>query len=120
MMVDELNDDGSLRQTHELPFNYSMMLPPFRGVEAIRGVDGLVNPRGFILIDKRQRNPNLSQCLWHWRLRCYSALGQNGRSGRCAEDGIFDRSSMVTATAQNIARLIAGKGMRRELGMPSA
>ena len=29
MIVEELNDDGTLRQTHELPFAYSMMLPPF-------------------------------------------------------------------------------------------
>ena len=34
-----------------------MMLPAFRGVEAVRGVEGLTNPRGFILVDKHQRNP---------------------------------------------------------------
>src|SRR3546814_5407425 len=36
----------------------SMLLPAFRGIEAVRGVEGLVNPRGFILADKHQRNPN--------------------------------------------------------------
>ena len=57
MIVEELTDDGELRKVHELPFAYSMMLPAFRGIEPLRGVEGLVNPRGFVLIDKTQRNP---------------------------------------------------------------
>jgi sulfide:quinone oxidoreductase len=44
-----LNEDGNLRKAHTLPFGYSMMLPAFRGVGAVRGVEGLTNPRGFIL-----------------------------------------------------------------------
>ncbi|OYW82897.1 MAG: pyridine nucleotide-disulfide oxidoreductase, partial [Asticcacaulis sp. 32-58-5] len=57
MHVDEVNDDGSPKAHHEVPFGYSMLLPAFRGVEAVRGHEGLTNPRGFILIDKHQRNP---------------------------------------------------------------
>jgi len=34
-----------------------MMLPAFRGVPAVRGIEGLTNPRGFIVVDKKQRNP---------------------------------------------------------------
>src|SRR3546814_11981441 len=34
-----------------------MVLPAFTGVDAVRGVEGLGNPRGFILIDRHQRNP---------------------------------------------------------------
>ncbi len=56
MHVLEINDDGSEKKTHVLPFRYSMMLPAFRGIPAIRGIDGLVNPRGFVLVDKHQRN----------------------------------------------------------------
>ncbi|MBI4725434.1 MAG: NAD(P)/FAD-dependent oxidoreductase, partial [Rhodomicrobium sp.] len=47
MTVEEVAEDGSVKKTHELPFAFSMMLPAFRGVEAVRGVEGLVNPRGF-------------------------------------------------------------------------
>ena len=36
MSVEEIADDGSVRKTHELPFAYSMMLPAFRGVGAVR------------------------------------------------------------------------------------
>jgi len=34
-----------------------MMLPAFRGIPAVSGIEGLSNPRGFTLIDKHQRNP---------------------------------------------------------------
>ena len=36
MHVEEIADDGSVKQTHDLPFAYSMMLPAFRGVAAVR------------------------------------------------------------------------------------
>jgi sulfide:quinone oxidoreductase len=61
--VTELNDDGSVRKTHKLPSKMNMFIPAFRGVDCLKGEDGawipgLTNPRGFILIDKHQRNPN--------------------------------------------------------------
>ena len=62
MYVAEHNDDGTVKKEHELPFNYSMMLPAFKGVDAVFGLEGLTNPRGFITIDKHQRNtkyPNI-------------------------------------------------------------
>ena len=62
MYVAEHNDDGTVKKEHELPFNYSMMLPAFKGVDAVFGLEGLANPRGFITIDKHQRNtkyPNI-------------------------------------------------------------
>ncbi|HAY06785.1 MAG TPA: pyridine nucleotide-disulfide oxidoreductase, partial [Hyphomonas sp.] len=57
MTVEEVNEDGGVKQVHELPMKFSMMLPAFRGVKAVFGIDGLTNPRGFILTDKHQRNP---------------------------------------------------------------
>ncbi|MFA8362862.1 NAD(P)/FAD-dependent oxidoreductase [Burkholderia ubonensis] len=53
----ELDDLGHERRTHELPFGYCMMLPAFRGVDAVSGIGDLTNPRGFVLIDEFQRNP---------------------------------------------------------------
>ena len=52
MRVEELDDDASLKATHDLPFNFSMMMPSFRGVKAVFGLEGLTNPRGFILADE--------------------------------------------------------------------
>ena len=57
MHVIELDDDASEKKRHALPFKFSMMLPAFRGIPAVRGIEGLVNPRGFIIVDKHQRNP---------------------------------------------------------------
>ena len=57
MQVEELNDDGEVKKNHELEFKFSMMLPAFKGVDAVANVDGLCNPRGFVLIDDYQRNP---------------------------------------------------------------
>ena len=57
MQVTEYDDMGKEKRTHELPFKYSMMLPAFKGIDAVSGIEGLTNPRGFILIDPHQRNP---------------------------------------------------------------
>jgi sulfide:quinone oxidoreductase len=57
MHVTEFDDMGKEKRTHEVPFKYSMMLPAFKGIDAVFGIEGLTNPRGFILIDEYQRNP---------------------------------------------------------------
>ena len=56
MFVTELDDQGAVRREHELPFGFGMMLPAFRGVDAVAAVDGLCNPRGFVLTDEHQRS----------------------------------------------------------------
>ena len=57
MFVDEMDDEGNVKKQHELPFNYSMMLPAFKGIDPVVEVEGLCNPRGFVMIDEFQRNP---------------------------------------------------------------
>jgi len=57
MYVTEHDDMGMEKKKHELPFNYSMMLPAFKGVDAVFGIEGLTQARGFIIVDKHQRNP---------------------------------------------------------------
>ncbi|HED33783.1 MAG TPA: NAD(P)/FAD-dependent oxidoreductase [Gammaproteobacteria bacterium] len=57
MFVEELNEQGEVIESHELPFVYNMMLPAFKGVEAVVNVKDLCNPRGFVMIDEHQRNP---------------------------------------------------------------
>lgn len=57
MFVDEHDDKGGVIKQHELPFNYSMLLPAFKGVDAVAAVEGLCNPRGFVIVDKHQRSP---------------------------------------------------------------
>ncbi len=46
-----------LEDGQEIPFRYSMMIPPFAGVDAVAGTTGLCNPKGFVNIDAYQANP---------------------------------------------------------------
>jgi sulfide:quinone oxidoreductase len=58
MYVDEMDDKGQLYKQHEIPHHYSMMLPAFKGQDALLEADeALVNPRGFIKVDGFNRNP---------------------------------------------------------------
>jgi NADH dehydrogenase FAD-containing subunit len=41
-----------------LPFAYSMIVPPFTGVDAVRQTEGLGNPMGFIPVDDEFRHPD--------------------------------------------------------------
>ena len=56
LFTTELDGLGNVLREHELPFLFSMMLPAFKGVDAVAAVDGLCNPRGFVLIDEYQRS----------------------------------------------------------------
>ena len=56
MFITELDEAGQVKKEHELPFKFSMMLPAFKGVDAVAQVEGLCNPRGFVLIDEFQRS----------------------------------------------------------------
>ena len=56
MFVTQLDDLGNVYKEHELGFKLSMMLPAFKGVDAVAAVPDLCNPRGFVLIDEYQRS----------------------------------------------------------------
>jgi sulfide:quinone oxidoreductase len=56
MLVTEVDEQGAVKKEHELPFKFSMMLPAFKGVDPVAAVEGLCNPRGFVLIDEFQRS----------------------------------------------------------------
>ena len=60
MHVTEVDEEGKPRKEHQLPFRFSMMLPAFKGVDAVASVPGLCNPRGFVLIDEHQRSKKYS------------------------------------------------------------
>lgn len=56
MSVTEVDEDGQAKREHTLPFKFSMILPAFKGVDAVAAVPELCNPRGFVLIDEYQRS----------------------------------------------------------------
>jgi sulfide:quinone oxidoreductase len=108
MTVEELGEDANVKKTHDLPFAYSMMLPAFRGVAAVRGLEGLTNPRGFILIDKNQRNPAFPNIFGIGVGVAIPPVGPTPVPTGVPKTG-FMIESMVTATALNIGALLKGK-----------
>ena len=56
LFATQLDDHGAVYKEHELPFKLAMMLPAFKGVDAVAAVPKLCNPRGFVLIDEFQRS----------------------------------------------------------------
>ncbi|WP_213271391.1 FAD/NAD(P)-binding oxidoreductase [Hyphomonas sp.] len=108
MTVEEVNEDGSVKQVHELPMKYAMMLPAFRGVKAVYGVEGLTNPRGFILTDKHQRNPKYPEIFGLGVCIAIPPVGKTPVPVGVPKTG-FMIESMVTATAENLAEILDGK-----------
>lgn len=108
MFVSEIEPDGSVKQSHELPHQFAMMLPAFRGVEAVRDIEGLTNPRGFILADKHQRNPAFPEVFSVGVCVAIPPTGATPVAVGVPKTG-FMIESMVTATAHNIARLVESK-----------
>jgi len=56
LFATEVDANGNPVREHELPFKFSMMLPAFKGVDPVAAVEGLCNPRGFVLVDAFQRS----------------------------------------------------------------
>ncbi len=108
MVVEELAEDASLKATHTLDFSYSMMMPPFRGVPAVSGIAGLVNPRGFVLADAYQRNPAFANVFSVGVCVAIPPTGKTPVPVGVPKTG-FMIESMVTATAQNIGALLRGQ-----------
>ncbi len=106
--VEEVNEDGSTKKTHDLPFGWAMMLPAFRGVGAVMGVEGLSNPRGFIITDKHQRNPKYPNVFGLGVCIAIPPVGPTPLPVGVPKTG-FMIESMVTAVAQNLNEIVDGK-----------
>lgn len=113
MHVEELADDGTVRATHELGFGFAMMLPAFRGIAPLRGIEGLTNPRGFVVVDKHQRNPRFPNV---FALGVCVAIAPTGKTP--VPVGVpktgFMIESMVTAIARNLRQLVDGQPATHE------
>ena len=108
MFVTEHDEDGKPKKEHELPFKYSMMLPAFKGVDAVFGIEGLANPRGFILIDDFQRNPKYKNVYGVGVCVAIAPPEPTPVPTGVPKTG-YMIESMVTATAHNIRAALDGK-----------
>lgn len=108
MHVEEVGEDGAIKKAHDLPFGYSMLLPAFRGVKAVYGIEGLTNPRGFILADRHQRNPTFKNIYSLGVCVAIPPIGPTPVPVGVPKTG-FMIESMVTAVAHNIAAELDGR-----------
>ncbi len=108
LFTTQLDDLGNVVREHEVPFKLSMMLPAFKGVEPVAAVEGLCNPRGFVLIDEFQRSKkhrnifSAGVCVAIPPVEATPVPSGAPKTGYMIE-------TMVTAIAHNIADELAGR-----------
>ncbi|OIQ98343.1 NADH dehydrogenase-like protein YjlD [mine drainage metagenome] len=103
----ELTDEGAVKREHEVPYKYAMIMPAFKGIGAVMGVEHLVNPRGFVLIDKKQRNPTYRNVFAVGVGVAIPPVEVTPVPTGVPKTG-YMIESMVTATVRNIKSLIEG------------
>ena len=57
LYVEEMASANEKLKDHEIEFDFAMMLPSFKGVDAVMAVENLCNPRGFVIVDEHHRSP---------------------------------------------------------------
>lgn len=105
MHVEEIAEGGAVAKTHHLPFNYAMLLPAFRGVPAVFGIEGLTNPRGFVIVDKHQRNPTFPDIFALGVCVAIAPTGPTPVPVGVPKTG-FMIESMVTAITANLVAIL--------------
>lgn len=107
MFVDEVDAQGETIKQHEIDFDFGMMLPAFKGVDAVAEVPDLCNPRGFVIVDKFHRNPTYQNiysagvCIAIPPVEATPVPTGTPKTGYMIE-------SMVTSIVHNIADELAG------------
>ncbi len=114
----EIGEDGKPKGQRRLPSKLTMLIPAFRGVSCLLGEDGkglpgLANPRGFVLVDKHQRNPQFKNIFAVGVCVAIPPYEQTPVPVGVPKTG-YMIESMVSAVSENIADLIAGKEPHRE------
>ena len=104
----EHNEDGSEKKQHEMPAKYKMFLPAFRGIKPLMGIEGLVNPRGFVLTDEFQRNKKYPNIFGIGVCIAIAPPVATPVPTGVPKTG-FMIESMVTATAHNMPRVLRGE-----------
>jgi len=108
LFADELNESGETIKQHEIDFDFAMMLPAFKGVDAVAAVPDLCNPRGFVMVDEIHRNPTYKNiysagvCIAIPPVEVTPVPTGTPKTGYMIE-------SMVTSIVHNIADELAGK-----------
>ena len=106
--LEEVDEAGATKKTHDLDFGWCMLMPPFRGVKPLQGIEGLVNPRGFVIVDRHQRNPKYPNVFALGVCIAIPPTGPTPLPVGVPKTG-FMIESMVTAVTKNLSQLLDGK-----------
>jgi len=106
--VSECDETGAEKKTHEVPFKFAMLLPAFKGVDAVAAVEGLCNPRGFVLTDKHMRSVKYPEIFAAGVCVAIPPVEATPVATGAPKTG-FMIESMVTTIVENIAAELANK-----------
>ena len=106
--VTEHNERGEPTGTRTLDAKYSMFLPAFKGVDAVANVEGLCNPRGFVIVDQYQRSPKYPNVYSAGVCIAIPPVEKTPIPTGAPKTG-YMIESMVTAIVHNIASAIKGE-----------
>jgi sulfide:quinone oxidoreductase len=109
IVVQEHDEAGQPKGPQKvLPMKYSMLLPAFAGVDAVAAVEGLCNPRGFVLVDKHQRSPRYPNIFAAGVCVAIAPPEPTPITTGVPKTG-FMIESMVTTIVRNISAELAGQ-----------
>ncbi len=111
MHINEHDKHGEIVDKQEKAFNHAMILPAFAGVDAVAAVKDLCNPKGFVMVDKYQRNPTYNNiysagvCIAIPPVEATPVPLGTPKTGYMIE-------SMMTAITENIGHQIRGEELQ--------
>ena len=109
MYITEHDADGKPKKEHVVAFKYSMMLPASRSIDALAGIDDLVNRCGFVLVDEHHRNPKYGNIYAVGVSVAPAQTAQAGAPPATQKKAAYTIESVVTSAANNIRDQIDGK-----------
>ena len=108
VLVEQMDDNGAPVKQLKLPTRFTMFLPSFAGVEAVAAVEGLNNPKGFVIVDKHQRSPKYRNIFAAGVCVAIAPPEPTPVPTGVPKTG-FMIESMVTTIVKNIEAELAGK-----------
>ncbi|MBU2803099.1 NAD(P)/FAD-dependent oxidoreductase [Acidithiobacillus caldus] len=115
MYITQVNDQGETVKEFTLPVKFGMMIPAFKGVPAVAGVEGLCNPGGFVLVDENQRSKKYPNIYAAGIAIAIPPVEQTPVPTGAPKTG-YMIESMVSAAVHNIKADIEGRKGERTMG----
>jgi len=106
--VTECFANGTELKHDPIAYKHAMILPAFSGIDAVFGVEGLVNPKGFVITDEHQQNPTYKNVFSVGVCVAIPPIGKTPVPVGVPKTG-YMIESMVAATAHNIKAMIDGE-----------